>query len=896
MNQERWDSVADVFWAALDRPAQERTAFVRATCPEPSLRDEVLAMLAAHDDPSGLRVERRFLPEDGERDGGLEPGTRIGPWRIVALAGRGGMGEVYRAERADGEFEQVVALKLLRPDARTVDLARRFRAERAVLARLAHPNIATVLDGGTAPDGRPYFALRFIEGETITRHASRLPIRVRVRLFIKVCLAVQVAHKHLIVHRDIKPSNILVGADGEPVLLDFGIAKLLDAGDEQTGTGRALLTPSHAAPEQVRGEPVTTATDVYGLGALLFEMLTGNRLFLHRTSAAALERAILENNVPLPSSAASDPAMGRELRGDLDRIIQMALRKEPERRYASVADFAGDLERWLSARPVLAQPDRWAYRAARFVRRNRAGVTAAAVAGLVLAGVAVREVGRARAIAAERDRALREQAAGEDVLAFVTNLFEQSNPGVVPGGDTLRVGAFLDLAEQRVATLHDHPEQQMRVYRVLGNVRTSRGDYAAAESLLTLSRDIGVKALGADHLEVLRTERLLGVLLDEYRGEIVAVPVLERAVRRLQQTVGPDHPDLAAAYGELAAAVAAPDSIHLLVDSVVAVRTRLGTLDSLQIADLLDAQAREQGIRGQYANAVAFEEAALRIVEHRLPSTHPRTLTLKGNLAVWLNGMGRWDRAVPLAEDVLTAARDEERPGEGLAIATERVALLRANLPGGPALAEPGIREALGLFREHVAPEHILITSSMRNLAIVMSHQGREEEGLVLLDSAIARNRAAGYHDAALYLVGQKVPMLIRLGRVAEALRDARAAAESRARLPRGSTYGADLAYWLGLASLASGRTADAVTHLGAATDSIATKYPRGHPRAAMTACAFGVALARAGRDAPARAQLGEACPRLDGWGLADPTVVGWAQREASRLRAVRGNLPDAAR
>lgn len=890
MQQDRWELVAAVFWDALDQPTQDRSSFVSARCADEAAREEVMAMLAAHDDPSGLRVERRFISGDEPLGGGLEPGTRMGPWRILSLAGRGGMGEVYRAERADGEFEQVVALKLLRPDARSVDLARRFRAERAVLARLAHPNIATVLDGGTAPDGRPYFVLRFIEGEPITRYAWRLPPRDRARLFLKVAHAVQVAHNHLVVHRDLKPSNILVGADGEPVLLDFGIAKLLDTAqspDDHTRPGRAPLTPSHAAPEQLRGDPVTTATDVYGLGALLHEMMTGARLFGDAGTAADLEQAILHTEVAPPSRLAGDTAARQALRGDLDRIIQMALRKDPSRRYASAADLAADVDRWLAARPVSAQPDRWGYRARRFVQRHRAAMATALLTLVALAVAATREVTQGRAIAAERDRALQAQGAGEDVLAFVTDLFQQSNPRVVPGGDTLRVSAFLDRAESQAAQLKDRPEQQMRVYRVLGNVRTSRGDYARAESLLTLARQIGVPALGADHLEVLRTERLLGGLLREYRGENEARPVLEHAVRRLQATVGPTHADLADAYVELAAVVIEPDSVRALLDSAIAVRERLGrgTADSVATALFLDEEARERGIRSQYRAAVALDEAALALASRRLPSGHPTVRTIQGNLAVWLTALGEMPRAIALAETLLAQARRDLQPSEPLALAHERVAILKANLPGGPALAEPGIREALRIFRASVAPEHMLITSSMRNLGIVLSLEGRHAEGLALLDSAIARNRAAGQADAALYLVGQRVPMLVRLGRPAEALRDAETAAAYRARLPRESSYIADLTYWLGLAELANGRTTEAVRHLGAAREAVLPTVSGAHPKVALTQCALGIALSRSGRAAEARVHLAEGCPRLDSWGLADPTIVQWGRVERRRLR-----------
>ncbi|HMV33278.1 MAG TPA: serine/threonine-protein kinase, partial [Gemmatimonadales bacterium] len=510
MRQERWDRIAALFAEALERPAAERGRYLEASCPEPELRREVLAMLAAHADAGELRVERRLASHDPAPEAGsLAPGTRVGPYRLEALVGRGGMGEVYRATRADGEFEQVVALKLLRADAGGTDLVRRFRGERALLARLTHPHIATILDGGTAADGRPYLVLRYVDGLPITDQARGRPLAERLQLCIKVARAVQFAHVRLVVHRDLKPSNILVTASGEPVLLDFGIAKLLDpqAGAEhETRTGDRLLTPAHAAPEQLSGGAITTATDVYGLGTLLFELVTGRRLFAEVASTGgALERAILETPAPLPSALAV--ADRGRIRGDLDRIVQVALRKEPERRYPSAGALADDLERFLEGRPVAAQPDTWWYRTRRYVRRHQAGVWAAGVVFLLLGVLGWREVAQARRVAAERDHAVRAQVAAEEVLAFLTRLFEQSDPRVVPGGDTLRVTEFLARAEAEAAGLADQPARQMQVLRTLGQVRLSRGDYAAAESLLTVARALAVTALGPDDAEVLRTDR-----------------------------------------------------------------------------------------------------------------------------------------------------------------------------------------------------------------------------------------------------------------------------------------------------------------------------------------------------------------------------------------------------
>lgn len=887
MDQERWDRIAALFAGALDAAPEDRAAYLGSACPDPSLRAEVEAMLAAHEQPSSLRLEQRLVSDEaGSWTAGLPAGTRIGPYRIESLIGRGGMGEVYRGERADGTFEQTVAIKLLRADGGGGDLVRRFQTERSLLARLSHPNIAAILDGGTASDGRPYLVLRHVDGRPITEFASTLPVADRLRLLIKVARAVQFAHARLVVHRDLKPSNILVTADGEPILLDFGIAKLLDphaTDPDQTRTGQRLLTPSHAAPEQLRGDPITTATDVYGLGALLFELLTGARLHASATTASQLERAILETPAPLPSALA--PAADRAiLRGDLDRIVQMALRKEPERRYQSAGQLAEDLDRYLAGQPVIAQPDTWSYRTRRFVSRNRvAAIAGVAFLGLI-AGGALREMRQRARIAGERDRAVREQAAGEEVLRFVTNLFQQSDPRVVPGGDTLRVAAFLDRAEAEASRLADQPEQQMRIFRVLGNVRASRGDYAAAESLLTLARNLGTSHLGADHAAVLQVDQLLGGVIRERRGIAAARPVFAGVLERARRILGPDHPDLATSYANLAAVIEAPDSIRTLLDSAVAIRSRNPGGDSTEIASGLDDQARERGLRGRYAEAVALDQAALRILLARFPRDHPYSLTVIGNLASWKGYLAQWDEALALAEEVLAAARKQATPGEGLGLAYERVALQAVNLPGRQSRADSALREALAVFRAKLSPEHGLITNSMRNRAIVLAAKGDVAEGLALLDSAIARTRSAGEAENTAYMTGQRVPLLVRLGRHDEAARSAAAAALFRDRLPRGSTRAADIDYWSGLAALAAGQPDLATGTLQSAVDQLATRFPEGHPRRGQFACLLGVARARTGNRDSARPLLTEGCASASGWGLADPTVIAWGRLELRRV------------
>lgn len=390
----QWARVKEIVADALAKPATERAAFVAAAAADdPLVQSEAREMLAfapEKDETSrplagGLAVP---APADDER-----AGQQLGPWRIQRELGRGGMGAVYLAERADQEFEKLAAIKILKRGTDTDEVLRRFRTERQILAQLEHPNIARLLDGGTTPDGLPYLVMEYVVGTTITEYcrARQLRLPERLRLILKVCEAVRFAHRNLVVHRDLKPGNVLVTDEGEPKLLDFGIAKLLGQDDNalHTVTGEQRLTPGYASPEQVRGEPVTTSTDVYSLGALLFHVLTGqlpHRFLTERPTPTELHRVIGEEEAPRASSVVTDPSLRADLQGDLDNILRQVLRKQPAERYADVTALADDIGRHLDGRPVRARPATWGYLAGRFLRRNPVTVGAAALVVLTLSG------------------------------------------------------------------------------------------------------------------------------------------------------------------------------------------------------------------------------------------------------------------------------------------------------------------------------------------------------------------------------------------------------------------------------------------------------------------------------------------------------------------------------
>jgi serine/threonine protein kinase/dipeptidyl aminopeptidase/acylaminoacyl peptidase len=383
LGPEQWGEVKRLFGAALELPAVERAGLIDRIEDE-TVRKEVRSLLE-HLEAGETMGEAPYHGADEQRIG-----TRVGPYRIESILGHGGMGAVYRAARDDGEFHQVVAIKLVRAAAESPETMQRFRQERQILARLSHPNIARLLDGGSTDQGVPYLVMEFIAGEPITVWCRQreLDIDHRLRLWNDVCSAVDYANKHAVVHRDLKPGNILVTDEGVPKLLDFGIAKMV--GDEGPGAGGTvglrLMTPEYAAPEQVLGEPVTAAVDVYALGLCLYELLTGKKAQdVADLSPATVERVVCREEPPSPAQ------LNPQLAGDLDNIVRMAIRKEPGRRYASVGDLGGDIRRYLDGRPVSARPDTVSYRTSKFLKRNRTSAVAVAAAILVAGmGVAYR--------------------------------------------------------------------------------------------------------------------------------------------------------------------------------------------------------------------------------------------------------------------------------------------------------------------------------------------------------------------------------------------------------------------------------------------------------------------------------------------------------------------------
>ena len=588
---DSWKRVEAVLNEALDIKQEDRSAFLDRSCAgDPQLRREVDSLLASVDKSVGF-IERplhqvaQLLAEESEG-----PGSRIQAYELLKLIGEGGMGKVYLAARADDQYSKQVAIKLLQAGfAQTTAMLVRFRSERQILADLDHPNIARLLDGGATPSGLPFLAMEYVDGIAIHEYCrqNRLSIEERLRLFITVCGAVDYAHKHLVVHRDIKPANILVTKEGTPKLLDFGIAKLVDPEDgtaAQTRTVDRLMTPEYASPEQITGSAVTTATDVYALGVVLYELLSGSRPFnLGTMTPMELYRAICERDPEAPSIRAPKAEVpsavaAEKIDGELDNIVMMAMRKEPGQRYRSARDLGDDITAYLNGYPVRAKTATLGYRSAKFIRRNRAAVAVAALAIVALVGFSI-------GMAVLERRARQQQAIAERESGFLSSIFAASMP-IQARGNQVSARDLLDRGLQRVdRELSSEPEAQAamlqsigRSYHALGlydqakpllqrayqlrrdlfgdgDLKTAesaedlattdrlQSEYSEAEKLFRESLATREKKLGRNDPLVAQSLSDLGDCLIQENREVEAEPVLRRALAIFRETNDPGGAD-----------------------------------------------------------------------------------------------------------------------------------------------------------------------------------------------------------------------------------------------------------------------------------------------------------------------------------------------------------------
>jgi eukaryotic-like serine/threonine-protein kinase len=870
----RWHRIDEVFAEALTLTATDRPRFLDEACgDDPDLRRDVEALLADAADAERLFPERRPEPVAGRV---------IDAFRLLEVIGRGGMGTVFLAERADGHFRQRVALKLLHGGFHDENAERRFRLERQILARLEHPNIARLLGGGLTPDGEPYFVMEHVAGLPITEYCDRhrLGIEQRLELFRTVCAAVQYAHRNLVVHRDLKPGNILVTGDGQVKLLDFGIARVLepeayDQAGTMTRTGARLMTPEYAAPEQVRGEAITTATDVYALGMLLFELLTGRRPYsLTGRRLQEVEQVVCDQMPPRPSTvvagagetlaarrgrsgerALSPEQLLRRLRGDLDNIVLLALRKEPDRRYRSVEQLSEDVRRHLKNLPVQARGDTLRYRAGKFARRHSVGLVATILVVLALSGGLVATVYQGRVANRERERA-------ERINVFLQDMLSSADP--VRDGRDVTVAEVLDRASREAEqTLAGRPEIEAGVRTTLGRTYQALGLYAEAEPHLRRALVLQRALHGERHADVAASMRSLAELL-QARGDFAGADSLYRGTLALQRRLfGSVHAEVATTLdrlGQLRWDQGDYGASSGFYEQSLLLRRRLfGELHE-DVAESINNLGLTRLQQGDYVAADSLARATLTLIRQLYPPDHVYVGVALLNAAKALEMRGSYEEAEALLEESLVMQRRRRGPEHPeVAVALDNLALVVSER-GDDTRAEVLARQALDMRRRLLGDDHPDVGLSLQHVALVLARGGALAEAESLYRGSLVNRRRLGAHPDVALTLGQLAALLHRTGRHREAdslYREAIALHRQVRSDPHPITAD-QLAGWASLLA-DTGRLSEADTTFRAAVAGLRATVSAGNPLLSRALRQRGEFLVRQGRPAEAEPLLREA-------------------------------------
>lgn len=857
MTSDQWARVKEIFQQALDFPPTERPGFLLSACSgDHALLTEVESLLASSDDSSEFLSDNAsaYVPSALQHFEDNNIGRRVGPYQLIQEIGAGGMGAVYLAERID-EFRQKTALKLTRPGMDSRAFVSRFRFERQILSGLDHPHIARLLDGGATEDGLPYFVMEYVEGQPIDDwcRLQSANVDVRLRLFLQVCDAVQYAHRNLVVHRDLKPGNILVTPDGVPKLLDFGIAKLLHSEDGQdsaalTQVGMRLMTPEYASPEQARGLQVSTATDVYSLGVILYELLTEKAPYEFATrSAVDIERTICEQD-PSPPSRLAAAARKQSLAGDLDAIVLKALEKNPERRYASVEGFAEDIRRHLASLPIQARPQTWRYQMGRFARRNRGPVLAAALALLSLSAGLVTAmwqagIARRQSIRAERNF---------DDLRHLTQrfLFDIHDAIKTLPGSTRARNVVLQTAVDYLRRLSQQTDQDPSLAREvaeawlrLGDVQgnpygANKGDAKAALSSYEEALAVAQKLVLSNKQDfdsrryLARAHRSVGELIPILGDIAGAVPHFRAAINALDGMADPEsrlevarsyeslgdvlgHPGIANLNDPAGARNAYNQSLTLRASkdsnrSTAVLRMKLGDLD------LNDGNA-PRAIENYRASANAFSHSTDSGPSSRESATiHRKIGEALEELGQPQNALAEYQQAKRISRELIQLDPANQQVRGDYIVVTKTIADL-FDKQGQHQRALPLYREVLDLISPsyRAQPENLLLASRyadmLLTIGILTAKQGDSSsarqlyaEGLKIYYS-IATGKDATAEQIDDYVSAQLDCPLSQLYVPAETLAFARKAADkSKGSVPRLLEHLADAYYRAGNAKEAA--------------------------------------------------------------------------------------------
>jgi serine/threonine-protein kinase len=786
LDPAQWATLRRLLDTALALVPQERQTWVESLAPEHDQLKPRLRRLLAHAEATGgspldtlPRVETLQFATGPARadDEAPQAGDAVGPYRLVRRLGEGGMGAVWLAERTDMLHRRQVALKLPRVALSRSALSERLLREREILAGLNHPNIARLYDAGLDAAGRPYLALEYVEGERIDTYCERrrLDTSARLRLFLQVAHAVAHAHANLVVHRDLKPANVLVTEAGDVRLLDFGIAKLLEAGSSAQETeltqlaGRAL-TPEYAAPEQVLGQPIGTAADVYALGVVLFELLTGTRPYrLKRGSRAALEEAIVHGEPARPSAVVTETKLRRRLQGDLDTIVLKALKKEPAQRYGTVEALAADIERHLRREPVLAQPDSRLYRLRKFVARNVLAVGASAAVLVAVVGGAGVALWQARQARAEQQRA-------EEVKAFIASIFRDADPGAGPQNKP-SAADLLQRARGRLGErFADVPSIRIELLNVIGESLAGLQEFGSAEQILREANALAERELAPGHPQRVRARYLLartyadGAQFRPLKAELAAlVPLLERAPDRFAEEFGDSlrwQALVALHEGR------ADEHLALAQRALALAQAKLGPDHPLRLLALRDVAAAHENRRNA-AEAERVSQQAYELSEriyHDRPA-HPQRFETRFVHARILHLAGKTAAALPLMRQSLADAEALFGPAS-LRVGTILNTMV-ASLIATDRLDEAldASRRSVAILERHHAPDSIQVAYALVPRASIQRAMRRPQAALEDYDRAYRILRAAIGDDKhyVLHVRGNRAQALADAGNTARA-------------------------------------------------------------------------------------------------------------------------------
>jgi len=754
-----WEQISSIVDRALDLEPDEQLAFVQDVCgDDDALKANVIHFLDSIEPSDGLwdkMVEsgsvlvNEITSSDVDIDNTplFSPLKQAGPYRVIELIARGGMGNVYLAERSDGQFDRTVAIKILRHELSSKSHVDRFSAERNILSGLEHPNIARLYDGGITDDNRPYLVMEYVDGVPITTYCKKnsCTLNEKLELFKQVCKAVEYAHRNLIVHRDLKPDNILVKQDGTVKILDFGIAKILDeelTPDKlvQTKENLHMLSIQYAAPEQVTLEKITTATDVYALGLLLYEMITGRPPFdLKGKNLKEAEQTIRFEIPEKPSARISDSGLSRKVKGDLDAIMLKALRKEPEYRHQTADQFLDDIDRFLTGRPVLAQKESMLYRTKKFILRRPVIPTSIIFILFAIWGYIFTLQQHADQLEVERNIALSEALRAEQISDFLINMFQEADP--FSSSKDITVREMLDRGTDQVLEdgLIEDPVVRAKFMETLGNVYRRLGALDKAEQLLMEAIQIRRSLYGSMHLEIASSLSRIGSLLTDQGNYVDAVETLREALTIQQELLGDDHHDTVDTMNNLANALQSSNRMNeseLLYRKIISInrnhedRQEYLATNLTSLGNLLSKQQN-------YTEAEELLHEALEIRQRILGREHPRTAVTLNNLAQMLRRSGSAESAEPLLRESIEIRKitlGDDHPS--VAIGINNLALALRDM-GRFDEAEPLFRESLERRINHFGEEHPATGIAYYNLAGLKNRIERYQEAEELSRKAL---------------------------------------------------------------------------------------------------------------------------------------------------------------